>query len=98
MGMPKRTSEHQVEDISITAIKSRLPRQWVYREKGRDYGIDGEIEIFDENNIKEILSTRDFMQEMRDMGMPTQGPPPFGKKDVHGFVNQLDRLLTRINK
>lgn len=50
MGMPKRPSEHQVEDLSIIALKASLPRQWVYREKSRDYGIDGEVEIFDEND------------------------------------------------
>lgn len=50
MDMPKRTKEHQVEDLSITAIKSILPREWVYREKSHDYGIDGEIEIFDKND------------------------------------------------
>ena len=49
MSMPKRPKQHQVEDLSINALKSVLPREWVYREKDKDYGIDGEIEIFDEN-------------------------------------------------
>ncbi len=50
MSMPKRSKEHQIEDLSINELKRLLPRQWVYREKSRDYGIDGEIEIFDEND------------------------------------------------
>jgi len=50
MSMPKRPRQHQVEDLSINALKHLLPREWVYREKDKDYGIDGEIEIFDTNN------------------------------------------------
>lgn len=50
MSMPKRPKQHQVEDLSINALKNVLPREWVYREKDKDYGIDGEIEIFDEND------------------------------------------------
>lgn len=49
MLMPKRPKQHQVEDQSIIAFKQSLPREWVYREKDRDYGIDGEIEIFDKD-------------------------------------------------
>jgi tetratricopeptide (TPR) repeat protein len=48
--MPKRSKQHQVEDISINELKKHLPREWVYREKDRDYGIDGEIEIFDKDD------------------------------------------------
>lgn len=48
--MPKRPKQHQVEDLSINALKNLLPREWVYREKDKDYGIDGEIEIFDKND------------------------------------------------
>lgn len=44
--MPKRPKQHQVEDLSITAFKNLLPREWVFREKEKDYGIDGEVEIF----------------------------------------------------
>ena len=50
MKMPKRPKQHQVEDLSIVSFRKVLPREWVYREKDKDYGIDGEVEIFDENN------------------------------------------------
>ena len=50
MSMPKRPKQHQVEDLSINALKNVLPRELVYREKDKDYGIDGEIEIFDEKD------------------------------------------------
>lgn len=47
--MPKRPRSHQLEDLSIAAFKAMLPPAWVCREKGDDYGIDLEVEIFDEN-------------------------------------------------
>lgn len=50
MKMPKRPKQHQVEDLSVLAFRKILPRQWVYRDKDKDYGIDGEVEIFDEND------------------------------------------------
>ena len=50
MKMPKRPKQHQVEDLSVVAFRKTLPRQWIYREKDKDYGIDGEVEIFDEND------------------------------------------------
>ncbi|MDO6964374.1 DUF4365 domain-containing protein [Rhizobium alvei] len=44
--MPKRSRTHQLEDKSINEFKRLLPEQWVCREKGRDYGVDLEVEIF----------------------------------------------------
>ena len=49
--MVKRVKQHRLEDISLTAFKSViLPMGWVVREKNQqnDYGIDAEVEIFDE--------------------------------------------------
>lgn len=45
--MPKRPRQHQLEDLSITKLRESIPPVWVYREKAKDYRIDGEIEIFD---------------------------------------------------
>jgi len=58
--------------------------------------IDHRGELYTEDNIKERLSIRDYMQELREMGIPTQGPSPFTKRDTHDFANQLDRLLTKL--
>ncbi|MGV1767994.1 DUF4365 domain-containing protein [Rhizobium rhizogenes] len=46
--VPNRSRSHQLEDVSITYFKSILPEAWVCREKDRDYGVDLEVEIFDE--------------------------------------------------
>lgn len=47
MALPKRSRSHQLEDISINKFRSLLPAEWVYRTPTHDYGIDGEVEIFD---------------------------------------------------
>lgn len=47
--MPKRPKQHQLEDLSIIAFQKVLPREWLYREKDKDYGIDGEVEIFEQD-------------------------------------------------
>ena len=47
--MPKRPRQHQLEDESRNAFRGALPKQWVFRDSVPDYGIDGEVEIFDEN-------------------------------------------------
>ena len=55
--------------------------------------IDHRGQLFDEDNIKECLSIRNLMQEIRDSGELTKGPPPFSKKDVHNFATSLNNLL-----
>ncbi len=47
--MPSRTSSHELEEQSRLAFRSLLPRGWVFRDKIPDYGIDGEVETFDQN-------------------------------------------------
>ncbi len=46
--MPQRHKAHQLESISKVDFQKCLPASWVVRWKTDDYGIDGEIEIFDE--------------------------------------------------
>lgn len=45
--MPKRVDQHEIEDISRARFQLALPRKWVFRDKAKDYGIDGEVELFD---------------------------------------------------
>ncbi len=46
-GMPKRPRQHQLEEESRVAFRSKVPREWVFRDSVPDYGIDGHVEIFD---------------------------------------------------
>ncbi|MCM8538101.1 MAG: YaiI/YqxD family protein [Lentisphaeraceae bacterium] len=51
--------------------------------------------LFTEANIKERLSMRDFMTELRSFGVDTGGPPPYSDRDRQNFNNQLDKFVTR---
>jgi len=48
--MTKRPQQHQLEDLSRIKFQFEIPRNWVCRDKDKDYGIDLEVEIFDEND------------------------------------------------
>lgn len=52
-------------------------------------------ERFDAENIRERLSIRDFMHQVREEGVITGGPAPFGDKARQRFANTFDRELTR---
>lgn len=47
--MPSRPRSHQLESTSIQRLENLLPDQWVCRKKSDDYGVDLEIEVFDES-------------------------------------------------
>ena len=51
--------------------------------------------VYSAENIKDILSRRDMMEQLRDSGMVSGGPDEYAKKDVQAFANALDRYLTR---
>ena len=51
------------------------------------------------DNIKEFLTIRNFMDELRSTGVITGGPATFSQHDRQAFANQLDSFLTKnINK
>jgi uncharacterized protein YaiI (UPF0178 family) len=52
--------------------------------------------LFTDANIGERHSFRNFMQDMRDTGMITGGPKPFGEKEKRQFANTFDQTLTRL--
>jgi len=52
-------------------------------------------ELYTEENIRQRLNMRDFMDTMRASGIDTGGPPSFSQADRMAFANQLDRLLAK---
>ena len=59
--MPSRPIQHELEDQSRTAFRA-LVQPWVFRDKNPDYGIDGEVEVFD----KERKATGDqFLVQLK---------------------------------
>ncbi len=52
-------------------------------------------DLYTEDNIRQRLRMRDFMDTLRSSGVDTGGPASFSQADRQAFANQLDRLLAR---
>lgn len=76
-------------DIVITAD---LPLAAFIVEK-KAIGLNIRGEIYTEDNVRERLSMRDFMKELRDNGVITGGPESFGPKDAERFTNAINKIL-----
>ena len=53
-------------------------------------------ELFTEENVRERLSVRNFMHDLREAGTTTPGPKQFNQKDKQRFADKFDRELTRL--
>lgn len=60
--MTKRIKQHQLEDLSRNKFGLAIPQKWVFRDKDKDYGIDGEVEIF---NSKERATGLVFWVQLK---------------------------------
>jgi uncharacterized protein YaiI (UPF0178 family) len=60
--------------------------------------LDFRGDVYSDANIGERLSVRDFMTSLRDVGVQTQGPAPYGARDKQAFAAALDRTLVRLLK
>jgi len=53
-------------------------------------------ELYTEENIRQRLNIRDFMDTLRGSGVDTGGPAALSHGDRMAFANQLDRFLAKI--
>ena len=81
-------------DIVITAD---IPLAAEIVDKGA-YGINPRGTLYTEQNIKQNLTMRNFMEEMRNSGQASGGPPPLDSRDKQAFANTLDRILVKALK
>ena len=79
-------------DLVITAD---IPLASKIVEKG-GLGINPRGEMYTPENIREILSNRDFMDVLRSSGVETGGPPPLTNRDKQAFANSLDQILAKL--
>ena len=88
-----------VENVSENdlVITADIPLASLVIKKGA-MAINPRGELYTEDNISERLSIRDFMHELRETGVVTGGPPPFGVKDKAEFANSLNRILDQLIK
>ena len=53
-------------------------------------------ELYTEENIRQRLNMRDFMDTLRSSGIDTGGQRAFSQAERQAFANQLDRLLAQV--
>ncbi len=84
----------QPHDIVVTAdilLASRC-----LKEGARVIGTTGKP--FTENNIGQVVATRNLLSELRGAGKITGGPPPLQKRDRSRFLQQLDEVIQAIRR
>ena len=83
--------EIQANDLVITAD---IPLAAAVIEKG-GHALNPRGELYTESSVRERLSVRDFMDELRGSGVVTGGPAEFSKGNRKEFANALDRILSQ---
>lgn len=78
-------------DLVVTAD---IPLAADVLKKG-GFALNPRGEFYSDANIAHHLSTRQFMEQLRESGIDTGGPAPFSQSDRQNFANQLDRHLQR---
>lgn len=78
-------------DLVITAD---IPLAAAVVEKGA-FALNPRGEFYTEENIRERLNMRDFMEELRSTGQVSGGPASISQTDRRDFANELDRFLAR---
>jgi uncharacterized protein YaiI (UPF0178 family) len=75
-------------------VTGDIPLASLVLEKG-GFALNPRGEFYTHDNIKQQLTMRAFMEELRSGGVDTGGPAPFGQGDRQNFANALDRHLAR---
>lgn len=81
-------------DLVITAD---IPLASQVVDKGA-HALNPRGEFYTVENIKQRLTMRNFMEELRNAGLASGGPPPLSQSDRQAFANQLDRFLAKHHK
>jgi len=63
--------------------------------EGEAHAINPRGEFYTKENIKQRLTMRNFMEELRSTGQVSGGPPPLNHTDRQAFANSLDRFLAK---
>lgn len=78
-------------DLVITAD---IPLAARAVEKGAR-ALDPRGTLYDKDNIKQVLTMRNFMQDLRGSGIETGGPDSFSQRERQLFAGELERVLVR---
>jgi uncharacterized protein YaiI (UPF0178 family) len=75
-------------------ITGDIPLAYEVIEKG-GHALNPRGEFYSKETIKERLTMRDFMENLRSSGIQTGGPAPLNARDIQAFANQLDSFLAK---
>jgi uncharacterized protein YaiI (UPF0178 family) len=81
----------EADDLVVTAD---VPLAAAAIEKG-GIALNPRGELYTKENVRERLSVRNFLDELRGGGVNTGGPPALGQRERQLFANQLDTWLAR---
>lgn len=81
----------QAGDLVITAD---IPLAAEALAKG-SHALNPRGELYTPDTIKERLTMRNFMDELRGSGVQTGGPPTLSQRDRQAFANRLDQFLSQ---
>lgn len=81
-------------DLVITAD---IPLAALAIERGA-HALNPRGEFYTPDSIKQRLSMRNFLEELRSNGVNTGGPAVISLKDRQDFANQLDKFLSKHHK
>lgn len=79
------------DDLVITAD---IPLAAAAIDKGA-HALSPRGERYTRDNIRERLSIRNFMDELRGSGVATGGPAALNQRDRQAFANSLDSFLAK---
>ena len=79
------------EDLVITAD---IPLAAAAIDKNA-HALNPRGELYTKDNIRERLSMRNFMDELRGSGVATGGPSVLSQRDRQAFANSLDSFLAK---
>lgn len=79
------------EDLVITAD---IPLAAATIDKNA-HALNPRGELYTKDNIRERLSMRNFMDELRGSGVATGGPAALSQRDRQAFANSLDSFLAK---
>ena len=80
--------------VGNLVITGDIPLAYEVVGKG-GHAINPRGERYTQDNIKERLNMRDFMDTLRGSGIDTGGPSALNSRDIQTFANQLDKFLVQ---
>jgi uncharacterized protein len=87
----------ELMDAGDLVITADIPLAAAVIDK-RGTALNPRGELYTAENVRERLSMRNFMDQLRSGGVNTGGPAALNARDRQAFANQLDSLLAKRSK